>query len=161
MRKASTACVCGKCRRCINRRATIKYRKRNREKVLRYSREYTRRYRKLHPEQTKEGYRSWARNNIPRVKWNSIKRHARLGDYAALSGTYENFEKWYVTRLRMCRGRCEWCRTKFVIREPHVDHCHRTGHARALVCKLCNRIEGWARSPKHLEQIAKAMRKMR
>jgi hypothetical protein len=47
-------------------------------------------------------------------------------------------EMWDTMLLR-CVGRCEICGTPFQGKgEPRIDHDHKTGRVRGLLCHLCN-----------------------
>jgi hypothetical protein len=49
--------------------------------------------------------------------------------------TFEQFSALLV----MQAGCCAICETPMMNnREPHVDHCHRTGAVRGLLCFACN-----------------------
>ena len=73
---------------------------------------------------------------------------------------YKVFEAWFLEHISTCNGCCEWCGEPFSGREPYVDHDHETGELRALLCVACNTIEGFAKSPEHLEKIAAKLREM-
>lgn len=53
--------------------------------------------------------------------------------------------RWVQQQLEVQKGKCAICKTTgFKMREDHVsgmnlDHCHKTGKARALLCHNCNR----------------------
>lgn len=51
--------------------------------------------------------------------------------------TVEDFDRMFAEQ----RGRCAICHRKFGtshIKKPRVDHCHRTGKVRGLLCLKCN-----------------------
>jgi hypothetical protein len=49
-----------------------------------------------------------------------------------------SLEQW-DRMLVACDGRCEICHAAFERpNEPHVDHCHKTGAVRGLLCNHCN-----------------------
>jgi len=35
-------------------------------------------------------------------------------------------------------GKCKLCKQQFTIEEMVIDHCHKTGQVRKLLCKRCN-----------------------
>lgn len=51
--------------------------------------------------------------------------------------------------LKKQRGICPLCRLEIEPDNAALDHCHDTGHVRAVLHKQCNRVEGrvlrWAR----------------
>lgn len=55
--------------------------------------------------------------------------------------SYEYAEQLYKLRLA---GRCECCKIppRFNPSTPHIDHCHKTGKVRGVVCASCNVIIG-------------------
>ncbi len=63
--------------------------------------------------------------------------------------TLEALEKWQD-------GKCAICRTPFTFGKPTVDHCHRTGRVRGLLCFHCNTGIGQLRDDPKL--IRKAIR---
>jgi hypothetical protein len=36
------------------------------------------------------------------------------------------------------RGACKICRVAFIIDDYHIDHCHKSGKVRGLLCRRCN-----------------------
>jgi hypothetical protein len=62
-------------------------------------------------------------------------------------------------------GRCAGCGTVFGLlrgSEPHVDHCHRTGAVRGLLCGSCNHAIGHAGdNPKTLRALARYLERVR
>lgn len=46
--------------------------------------------------------------------------------------------EWYEAQLKKQGGLCFICKTRRGQRELHVDHNHRTGGHRALLCHFCN-----------------------
>ena len=43
----------------------------------------------------------------------------------------------YNAMLEEQDNKCKICLVKFN-HTPHIDHCHRTGKIRSLLCRLCN-----------------------
>ena len=52
----------------------------------------------------------------------------------------KNKEEWQALHDRAA-GRCEICKKPFE-RTPHIDHDHKTGKARGLLCISCNQALG-------------------
>lgn len=52
------------------------------------------------------------------------------------------------------KGRCGICDSEFVFtRDTHLDHCHRTGVLRGILCHICNTKLAWYEE--HYEAIGK------
>lgn len=73
----------------------------------------------------------------------------RLAHFAAvLRQRYGVDLVWFWLRLREQACRCAICELPFGPAKgerPHVDHNHRTGEVRALLCGNCNAVLGHAR----------------
>jgi len=115
------------------RKHRAKHRARDREKANRYNAVY----RAKHPEavaQQRERYRkdgmmdAW-RYDVP------------LG--------------WRKAKLKEQEGRCDSCRSPLEISDSVIDHNHRSGKARGVICQFCNRALGQAlESPMRLRLLA-------
>lgn len=59
-------------------------------------------------------------------------------------------EEWFDKTLENQKGRCAICGHQFNEDKPHVDHCHKKGKARGLLCLHCNtglgHLEKWDKS---------------
>lgn len=106
-------------------------------------------------ERRREWDREWAKKNRHRFKeYNTRwKRMARFRRYGL---TFEG----YIQMLKGQRYRCAICRSKPEGgRRLAIDHCHRTGRVRGLLCDLCNTalgklgdtVEGVTRALKYLK----------
>lgn len=61
--------------------------------------------------------------------------------------------------LRRQKNACVICEDTFSA-EPHVDHCHKSGKVRGLLCGRCNRaLGGFRDSPKILERAREYLRR--
>lgn len=58
---------------------------------------------------------------------------------AYLRRTYGITSRQYAQMLKVQRGRCAICSAKPKQRRLHVDHDHKTGVVRGLLCYYCNR----------------------
>ena len=77
-------------------------------------------------------YDAWRRKESLRRKSQFNARRARV-----LRREYGiTLEQWNAMRTDQ-ENRCAICRELFV-KTPHVDHCHRTGRVRSLLCTGCN-----------------------
>lgn len=92
--------------------------------------EVQRKYNLAHPEMTREGSRRWRSKN--REKANQLKQESRRFKLRGLTGI--EFESRYNLSPA-----CEICKEPFASRsEACVDHCHRSGKFRGLLCGKCN-----------------------
>lgn len=67
----------------------------------------------------------------------SCKKDSSYRHAAQIKTKYNLSRKEYDDLLKGQRGRCAICRQPFD-RTPNVDHNHRTGKVRGLLCKSCN-----------------------
>lgn len=96
------------------------------------------------PEKFRERDRRYKEKNPERVK-----AKARRTNLRKLYGlTLDQFDALVKRQL----DRCIICEVAFVGMESskiHVDHCHRTGRVRGVLCSACNLLIGHAREDAH------------
>jgi hypothetical protein len=111
---------------------------------------YSLKYRARNLERHQAAARKWHADNRERVKANMMQwRAANPGQhwrqYGILNRAGQPFV-WsdYAALHEMQGGACLLCGHVPAPGEPRLvpDHCHTTGICRALVCGVCNRIEG-------------------
>lgn len=113
-------------------------RKRDKEKA----REYSKKYRALHPNYSKKYYtpekaRIYSKRH--RDKYPEKKREYYLNKTYAL--TAETYSVLYQTQ----QGKCKiCCHVNPDTETLHVDHDHVTGRVRGLLCRKCNTMLGFA-----------------
>ena len=104
----------------------------------------TRKWSKTHPEQRNATKRAWYANNKRKHKSTVLK-----SAYGITLAQYE-------TLLDTQGGVCAICKTSTngnCGRKLYVDHCHKTGKVRGLLCGRCNSILGFVDdSPDWLEK---------
>lgn len=114
-----------------------------------------RKWRKANPEKQREVDRRWRQNNLKKARaknraWYKKNRAYKLAQNALY---HRNNRKKVAARhrlvrrrmtqeqhddmLRKQRSRCAICRKKF-LKTPHIDHSHKTGENRGLLCQDCN-----------------------
>lgn len=109
--------------------SAIKWRADNKERLQ----EYNRQWGKSNPEAKREAQRKAYQNNREKnLEYNLWWRRKRL---------YGIDKAWYDARMIAQEGACEICKKPFA-HTPHVDHDHKTGTARALLCSGCNQHVG-------------------
>ena len=112
----------GLCSSCYNVR-----RRQTNPEALAKSRAYHSRY-------TANQYRT-----IPRIRFNQCSRML-LSRYGL---TRDRFDAMLIAQI----GRCAICDKQ--MKRPNVDHCHRTGAVRGLLCARCNHLVGHIESPQY------------
>jgi hypothetical protein len=107
------------------------------------------RYRESHREEIAE--RARLKRTDPKIRkllnerskaWRdkNKERHALSKKKSILKHTYGITLKEYEDILKKQNGKCAICKRKEKI--LCVDHCHKTGKVRGLLCHLCNRSIG-------------------
>jgi hypothetical protein len=83
--------------------------------------------------------------NLKRKYWNHLKWRDALAEYRLLESAQG--------------GVCAICfEPEFFRKTLSVDHCHKTGKVRALLCSCCNAAEGFMRTPENADRLAAYMR---
>lgn len=173
----------GYCRACIKEKMREWYLA-NREKCLRVAAEnraanpdrvteYWRKRYRSNPEKAKASARDWRRNNPERVKQNNVawrKANPELAGLLKPRWAALNPEKVLARELRRTYGLtvaefyrmlaeqggvCAACRKPCYRKRLSVDHDHKTGAVRGLLCQRCNSALGQAReNPETLRALA-------
>jgi hypothetical protein len=115
-----------KCKQCICDDEKARYRK-DPERVRSRLRERYRTSAEVRAK-TREYNRNWAERNP--------ERHKQAQRRSWLKRKYAVTVEWYDAAMEAQDGRCRVCKSK----PDHlvVDHCHRTGAVRGLLCHGCN-----------------------
>ena len=82
----------------------------------------------------------------PRASDRGKQRYRRKSDAILLAQklrTYGITAEELSELERSCSSRCEICRTPFLLTRSHIDHCHKTGKVRGLLCCRCNSGQGF------------------
>lgn len=87
----------------------------------------------------------WADNNPDKVKEAKRRHKQRNPNYSRLltlkrhNISYQHFEKMITDS----KNKCEICGSEFKsIPSIHLDHCHKSGKVRGLLCSFCNTALG-------------------
>jgi len=75
--------------------------------------------------------KEWARLNPERVRATQRKTH--------LKNNYGMTCETYAALANKQKHKCAICEIKLTQNKLHVDHCHKTGRVRGLLCGGCNR----------------------
>ena len=119
-------------------------------------------WRRRNPERAKEQSDAYRRANPEKIsarKRRQYRRHAHAISIRTRCKRYGLTPEQYAGMLRDCDGRCPQCRVVFsrlTNERANVDHCHRTGRIRGILCGRCNLLIGLAGdSPKLLRSLAR------
>lgn len=95
----------------------------------------------------------WKRANPSRVS--AVKRRSHLRNRYGLS------EQDYADMFRSQRGRCAVCRQpeNHPKRKLAVDHDHKTGKVRGLLCMTCNTLLGFLEKEGRMARLLKYLQK--
>lgn len=96
----------------------------------------------VNPEQEKRTVAAWRAVNSKK-----ILAHDRMKKYGISPGAFH-------LMLLQQRNACGICKEIFS-KEPHVDHCHKTGKVRGLLCGNCNRAMGLLKDSLEILESAK------
>jgi len=158
------------------------------EKVRALKRANSSKWQKLNPERRREIYRRWYYRH--REEFLPKKNAARREKHKLLTAEEKNkkamaYREWrsrngrHIQQRRLARydltieqfesllkeqgGACAICRsTKFGPKNWHVDHDHKTGRVRGLLCHNCNLAIGLMKdNPKQLHEAAHYLEKTR
>lgn len=92
--------------------------------------------------------RDYRRNRKEHFRSYAKGRYVQSNRWAAhLARKYGIDENRYFEMLYEQGGACAICKNLFDDK-LHVDHCHKTGRVRGLLCPPCNRLLGCARDDK-------------
>lgn len=96
---------------------------------------YSREWARLNKERHLANYRNWRNNNLEQA--NDLDR---LRSYGLPKGRYKQI-------LEIQNGCCAICKTNTPAPKKTfcVDHCHKTGRVRGLLCHRCNTLLGHAK----------------
>lgn len=119
-----------------------------------YYRQYMREYRKR---KTAIAYKKkWGRENSERVKAQNRARYRKDREKYLSRGLMQRLKEHgmtladYEDLLAKQKGQCAIC---FSLPSPRkrlcVDHCHKTGKVRGLLCDACNKALGLFRDDPH------------
>jgi len=97
-----------------------------------------REWREKHPGYQQHYMREWRKRNPNSVRETSLKKYG-------LTLTQEKI------LLSVQNNKCAICSTEF-IKTPCVDHDHKTGRVRGLICSPCNKMIGFAKDSQHILQ---------
>ena len=130
------------------------------------TKEYNKRYYAKHKDRLLAQSREWYKNNryifADKLKANKAKYRAKSKDKAAAYNKeyyLGNKDSYFLRSIRYhygitpeeyaelvisAKGLCNICNREFnEILVPCIDHCHKTGKIRGLLCRPCNVHLGW------------------
>lgn len=108
---------------------------------------YERRLRATNPayaERQRANQRAWAARNPERIRANTERRKAKLRQDPMLRRNVYLWKQYgiahdvYLEMLEKQGGGCAICGRAPGKFRHHVDHCHKTGRVRGILCHQCN-----------------------
>lgn len=109
------------------------------EKNPDYRRQYHKEWRQNNPDNVRAGKKRWAQNN--RVKMRASKRRCILKKKYGITPEQHTL---MLIQQNDCCAICNRHKSEFK-KSLCVDHDHATGKVRALLCRNCNLLLGYAR----------------
>lgn len=109
------------------------------------------------PPEAKERAKKWREDNPDRVK-DYKKKNRRRYHYADLIRKYGVSESAFKAMMKAQDGCCDICFDKFhwETNAPNVDHDHRGGAVRGLLCRRCNSVLGLVKDNPEMLRVAAA-----
>ena len=95
---------------------------------------------------TSEQKKEWAKNNPMKVKISSWKQKLNLksktGEKLTNDEWKDLYEKWMSCETCECCGKV-FEPPKKAFNDKQLDHCHKTGIFRNILCNKCNKIRAY------------------
>jgi len=126
-------------------------------------REYMRQYRARTKAERTAYDKAWRRKHADRLLAKRRDPERRRQKYRTkFMGRYGASETTFDDLLLAQNGRCGVCSRQFPDddKHPQMDHCHKTGKVRALLCMRCNILLGAANDSQEILDLAKAYLKV-
>ncbi len=125
------------------------WKEKNIDKVRAYLKLWARGYRKKRLSSlTQKQLEEWRqKNNIrnKRYRENNLEKLRQYHRNNHLSKSYNITQEVYIGLVKKQKNRCSICKEIQVKNQFHVDHNHKTGKVRGLLCGKCNRGIGMLR----------------
>ena len=109
-----------------------KYFLEHKEKNRLYRYEYNKKWVKEHPEKAREYWKKNSRKHRKAIIISNRKRR-----YEKLGFTLDDYDKMFNSQ----NGKCLICKKELKEKHgrlTHLDHCHKSGLIRAILCNRCN-----------------------
>ena len=90
----------------------------------------TKRYTEKHKDRCAAAARAWYQENKTKALEDAWARQ--------LKRCYGITAADYAKMLKKQKGNCAICQNLLTLKKPPVDHCHKTGKVRAILCNSCN-----------------------
>lgn len=121
---------------------------------------YGKKYWLINKKKLKVGRQKNYKMNKRKILDANLKRNAEKGWEYRIKERYGVTPKQYYAVLKKQGGGCYICGSTPKKRKLHIDHCHKTGQVRGLLCMRCNRGLSWfSDSPERLSRAAKYLKK--
>lgn len=131
---------------------------RHREENVQKLRDKARTYQASKPKEKRQTeWREWYAKNKETYKAIRAAQRERPKEYAReIKRQYRLTPEGFQELVRLANGKCEICGVET---KPHVDHCHRSGVVRGMLCRNCNTGIGYLRD--RIDLLQNAIRYLR
>lgn len=114
------------------------------------------------PEYRREKTKLWRDKNKDRVREYKIKNKMKMY-FTDSKRKYGITEERFNRMLSQQKNKCCGCGMMFKFGDknttPNIDHCHKTGKIRGLLCRRCNSVLGYFKdNPKPLIKLARYLK---
>ena len=135
-----------------------------------YRSEYKKKHRKKLNKQARTRYQKNRNKELKRIrKWHAANKGYRMKKPASWRTEQEMRYRYkidiftYKTALRIQKYTCAVCPRKFTKKygkyPPNIDHCHKTGIVRGILCRRCNLVLGQINdSIQHAQNLIKYLK---
>ena len=110
------------------------------------SRELDLKWKREHPEKTKESYRKYyLKNRDKKLAQGKIRyeKTKELKKWQTIERKYKITKEDFNNMLESQGGKCAICGDENINQWTlNIDHCHKTGKIRGILCNLCNTALG-------------------
>ena len=127
----------------MNERAKL-YRERNLDKCRERERNKSRLRRLIYKDKVNQEQREFRKNNPDKVKeyYSKYSEKRKIRQRKKLLEKYGLDEKKFNHLLEVQNNKCPICKKSF-LKRPVIDHNHKTGKTRGLLCEGCNVVLGY------------------
>ena len=98
-------------------------------------------------------------NNCAECSKNSCAKRSKASKWSRIKKEYGITEEDFNKLINLQNNKCSICKGELNNKNTHIDHCHKTGKVRSLLCNKCNQAIGLFNE--NLEKIESAINYLR